>query len=162
MARRKGLGPPATSDGMSLVPERLRPYLAGVLGVVATGLGHLYLRRWLRGVGWLVLAFGITMAFVPQETLQAMSAGEAMSARADFYPTMAVQLAAAFDAFLLAYRENLGSVGVTADVDVPVVGDEDVSGDTVTCPNCGKDVDDDLGFCHWCTTEFASTGGESD
>ena len=146
---------------MSLVPERLRPYLAGVLGVVATGLGHLYLRRWLRGVGWLALAFGITVLFVPQESLQAMGAGEAMSDRTDFYPTMAVQLAAAFDAFLLAYRENLGSVGVGTDVDVPIVGEDDVEGDTVSCPNCGKEVDADLGFCHWCTTEFATPEAES-
>ena len=146
---------------MSLVPERLRPYLAGLLGVVATGLGHLYLRRWLRGVGWLVLAFGITMWFVPEESLRAMSAGESMTDRTDFYPTMAVQLAAAFDAFLLAYRENLGNAGVATDVDVPVVGDDDVEGDTVTCPNCGKDVDADLGFCHWCTTEFATPDADS-
>ncbi|KPN32002.1 hypothetical protein SY89_02759 [Halolamina pelagica] len=93
---------------MSLVPERLRPYLAGLLGTLATGFGHLYLRRWLRGFGWIALAFAATIAFVPDGTLQAISAGEAVANRAELYPAMAIQLIGAVDAFVLAYRENSG------------------------------------------------------
>jgi hypothetical protein len=142
---------------MSLVPERLRPYLAGLLGTIATGFGQFYLRRWLRGVGWLALAFAVTFAFVPEGTLMAMSSGEAIADSTALYPTMAVQFAGAFDAFLLAYRSRTGS-DVTPDVDVPVVSEENPG--MVTCPNCGKDVDADLEFCHWCTTEFASSDSE--
>ncbi|QKY19895.1 zinc ribbon domain-containing protein [Halolamina sp. CBA1230] len=149
---------------MALVPERLRPYLAGLLGTVATGFGQFYLRRWLRGFGWLALAFVVTVAFVPDGTLAAMGAGEAMADSSELFPTMAVQFAGAFDAFLLAYRNRdrnddaSPADRVPADVDVPVVSEDDP--DTVSCPNCGKEVDADLDFCHWCTTEFTSS--ESD
>ncbi|NHX35789.1 MULTISPECIES: DUF7575 domain-containing protein [Halolamina] len=143
---------------MSLVPERLRPYLAGVLGTLATGFGHFYLRRWLRGLGWIALAFAATVAFVPEGTLQTISAGEAVADRADLYPAMVVQLIGALDAFLLAYRENTGT-GVDPDIDVPIVSEGEAN--TVTCPNCGKEVDADLEFCHWCTTEFATADSDS-
>ncbi|GAB7012435.1 DUF7575 domain-containing protein [Halolamina salina] len=142
---------------MSLVPERLRPFLAGLLGTIATGFGQFYLRRWLRGVGWLALAFAVTFAFVPEGTLMAMSSGEAIADSTALYPTMAVQFAGAFDAFLLAYR-NRTDRDVTPDVDVPVVSEE--SPGMVTCPNCGKEVDADLEFCHWCTTEFPAADSE--
>jgi len=142
---------------MSLVPERLRPYVAGLLGTIATGFGQFYLRRWLRGVGWLALAFAVTFAFVPKGTLVSMSSGEAIADSTALYPTMAVQFAGAFDAFLLAYRSRTES-DVTPEIDVPVVSEENPG--MVTCPNCGKDVDADLEFCHWCTTEFASPESE--
>ena len=151
---------------MSLIPERLRPYLAGTLGIVAVGLGQLYLRRWLRGLGWLVLAFVVSELFVSPEAVQATAeavratmAGGTPAERAPLsaiYPMVSIQLAAALDAFLLAYRETTGSAGVDPDVDVPVVGDDGAAAETVSCPNCGKEVDADLGFCHWCTTEFAT------
>lgn len=43
------------------------------------------------------------------------------------------------------------------DLDVPVVSDDG----TITCPNCGKEVDADMEFCHWCTTEFATLNSDS-
>lgn len=140
---------------MSLIPERYRPYLAGLLGTLATGFGHLYLRRWLRGLGWIALAFAVTAAFVPEQTMEAMTTGGTVSDEADLYPTMAVQMAGAFDAFLLAYRET---TRVDPDLDVPVLSEDET---TVTCPNCGKEVDADLEFCHWCTTEFAAPESDS-
>ncbi|GAB7092910.1 zinc ribbon domain-containing protein [Halolamina litorea] len=148
---------------MSLIPERLRPYLAGLLGTLATGFGHLYLRRWLRGFGWIALAFGVTAAFVPDSALQSMAAGEAVSTQSALYPTMAVQLAGAFDAFLLAYRNRTDDA---TGAEGPVVADAtaDAEGSTpgtVACPNCGKEVDADLGFCHWCTTEFVTPDPDS-
>jgi predicted amidophosphoribosyltransferase len=24
----------------------------------------------------------------------------------------------------------------------------------MTCPNCGKELDEDIDFCHWCTTQL--------
>jgi len=143
---------------MSLIPERYRPYLAGLVGTLATGFGHLYLRRWLRGLGWIALAFAVTVAFVPEQTVEAMAAGESLSNQNSLYPTMVVQLAGAFDAFVLAYRENTGiDASGDIDLDVPVVADDG----TITCPNCGKEVDADMEFCHWCTTEFATPDSDS-
>jgi hypothetical protein len=140
---------------MSLVPARYRPYLAGLLGTVATGFGHLYLRRWLRGLGWIALAFAVTFAFVPEAALETMAAGETLTSQSEFYPPLIVQLAAALDAFLLAYRNDSGDDdGVAAHE--PTAADTETG--TVSCPNCGKEVDAELGFCHWCTTEFVTDG----
>ncbi|OYR79611.1 hypothetical protein DJ71_16250, partial [Halorubrum sp. E3] len=35
----------------------------------------------------------------------------------------------------------------------PAAADDGADGETleVTCPSCGKEVDADLDFCHWCT-----------
>ena len=133
---------------MSLVPERLRPYLAGLLGTLATGFGHLYLRRWLRGFGWIALAFAATIAFVPEGTLQAISAGEAVANQAELYPAMGIQLIGAVDAFVLAYRETSGA-DVDPEVDVPLVAENDAN--TVTCPNCGLAAHDrDASHCKAC------------
>jgi predicted amidophosphoribosyltransferase len=30
------------------------------------------------------------------------------------------------------------------------------------CPNCGKEIDPDIEFCHWCTTELQPTSDEGD
>lgn len=144
---------------MSLVPARYRPYLAGLFGTLATGFGHLYLRRWLRGAGWIALAFVVTMVFVPEQTMESMATGETLSDQTALYPTMIVQVTGALDAFFLA-RSASDDSGSSI-TDVPLVGD-DASADaspatdaaTVACPNCGKEVDAELEFCHWCTTEF--------
>lgn len=139
---------------MSLVPERYRPYLAGLFGTLVTGFGHLYLRRWLRGLGWIALAFAVTVAFVPIDqtpSLQTLLSGQ-QSMESAVYPAL-VQLIAAFDAFLLAYRERTAGEAAEA-----VVADPE--SETVACPVCGKEVDPELGFCHWCTTEFAVTESE--
>jgi len=138
---------------MSIVPERYRPYLAGLLGTLATGFGHLYLRHWLRGFGWIALAFAVTIAFVPETALETMAAGGALTSQSDFFPPMIVQLAAALDAFLLAYRSDTDDA---SNVDAPAPAATDTETGTVACPNCGKDVDPELGFCHWCTTEFTT------
>lgn len=146
---------------MSLIPERLRPYVAGLLGTIATGFGHFYLRRWLRGLGWIALAFAVTVAFVPLETLEAMGESGVVGEQADLYPAMIVQLAGAFDAFLLEFwsssSDESGDAPATAAVDADAA-----AADTVACPNCGKEVDADLDFCHWCTTEFVTPERDAD
>jgi hypothetical protein len=30
-----------------------------------------------------------------------------------------------------------------------------------TCPHCGKELDEDLEFCHWCTADLSGTGGDT-
>ena len=141
---------------MSLIPERLRPYVAGLLGTIATGFGHFYLRRWLRGLGWIALAVAVTVAFVPLESLETMGAAE----QTDLFPAAIVQLAGAFDAFLLSYWGSSSDDGEQA---APAAVDADAAAaDTVACPNCGKEVDADLGFCHWCTTEFVTPERDAD
>lgn len=145
---------------MALVPPRYRPYVAALLGMLVTGLGHLYLRRWLRAVAWIALAFAISVAFVPESTAVAVLSGEQVDP-ITLLPGLLVGLASALDAFRIARQERAqadrraatnevfsGAEQVTAE---PAA---DADGETIDCPACGKPVDPDLGFCHWCTTEF--------
>jgi predicted amidophosphoribosyltransferase len=37
----------------------------------------------------------------------------------------------------------------SADRRTSIVGD-----DSRTCPNCGKELEPDIDFCHWCTTQL--------
>lgn len=161
---------------MALVPDRFRPYFAALLGMLVTGLGQLYLRRWLRAFGWFALAFGVSLVFVPETAAADILAGETVDPIA-VLPGALVGVASAIDAFILARREVAAENGVNGDptgtADAPDVvpnagdvppadGDDEpleATGDQkVDCPACGKPVDPELGFCHWCTTEFA-TGG---
>lgn len=126
------------------------PYVAGFLGILATGLGHVYLRRWLRAFGWLALAVGVSILFVPDSAAVAVLEGGDVEP-IEVLPAVAVTAVSAIDAYLLARRSRTtaGSGAGAGDAEKP------------TCPYCGGDVEPDLGFCHWCTREFDVDGGGS-
>ena len=52
-----------------------RPWLAAFLGTLATGLGHFYLRRWKRGLGWFAAAVATSVLFVPPEAARTLLDG---------------------------------------------------------------------------------------
>jgi hypothetical protein len=127
---------------------RNNPLLAALLGTVVTGLGHLYLRRWLRAIGWLGVAVVATVLFVPESTISAVNSGT-LTDPLSVLPIILISAASALDAYLIA-RSKLQTDG-----------DRSTSTDGTTepdkspaCPACGKPFDPELGFCHWCTTEF--------
>ena len=118
-----------------------RPWLAAALSVAVSGLGHLYLRRWLRAVAWLGITAGAT-SLVPQTAVEAAVAGDAFDVVA-LSPVLFVGALCALDAYLIAqYERARARLEPTAD------------GESTHCPNCGGELEADLGFCHWCTTEF--------
>jgi hypothetical protein len=133
---------------MGRVSLRNNPLLAALLGTVVTGLGHLYLRRWLRALGWLGLTVAASVLFVPESTISALSSGTLTDPFA-ILPIVLISAASALDAYLIAkvrrqpdrFQTN-NTVGSTGTDESPA------------CPSCGKPVDPDLGFCHWCTAEF--------
>lgn len=161
--------------------SRKRPWLAAGLAVLYPGVGHVYLRAWLRALAWFGLAFLTATVVVPERVLQA---GEQGGARA-FYdafvaldpvtilPLLVVNALNAVDAYLTARRSNERSRSVLDRVvggglpsgdDDPAAGaggaGEDRSGvDAGSCPNCGRDLDGDIDFCPWCTTRL---GNEED
>lgn len=125
-----------------------RTGLAVVLAVLFPGLGHAYLRRWARALVWagafLVLA-GLTLPPLPtsgsvventRALIEATSAGATVA-------LSTVQLLNAVDAGLLAARG-------------PESEDDADSHDS--CPNCGKELDEDLNFCPWCTARLDERG----
>lgn len=132
---------------MARVSLRNNPLLAALLGTVVTGLGHVYLRRWLRAVGWLVVAISASVLFVPESTMSAINSGT-LSDPLSLLPVVLITAASALDAYLIA-RFGGRAHGSTDTASGSTNADE-----FPACPACGKPVDPDLGFCHWCTTEL--------
>lgn len=131
---------------------RGNPYLAGFLGLLVIGLGHVYLRRWLRALGWLAVGVAVSVAmtilFPPDPAATPLVDPTEIDPMA-LLPTIAVTSASAVDAYLLARRERASEAAGAAGA-----GTVEAGADDATCPYCGGDVDPELEFCHWCTREF--------
>lgn len=133
-----------------------RPWLAALLALAVTGLGHAYLRRWGRAFGWLALVYAALALFVPPEAVEVAAEGvrggsATLPSSVDplvFLPPLLVALGSVADAYLLARAERDEALRAAA------------GEGTVVCPNCGREVDEDLEFCQWCTTEFATPDEE--
>jgi len=126
---------------------RKRPWLAAILAFVYPGLGHVYLREWLRAVLWFGLVISTTTLLVDRAAMAPLDRGlslEALLAASRSVPLeasvalLAITMLSMADAFWMATREN-------AEAEV-------VEG--ASCPHCGKELEDDLDFCHWCTTRL--------
>jgi len=148
-----------------------RPWLAALLGTLATGLGHFYLRRWRRGLGWFLVAVVTSVFFVPADAARALLSGGGGDP-ATLFPMFVVGVASVADAYVLARLrqrearlqadetsaggtpEDRAAVSTTSGPAEPGAADD--SPTAGTCPNCGKDLDPDLDFCPWCTTRLES------
>lgn len=143
-----------------------RPWLAALLGTLATGLGHFYLRRWKRGLGWFAVAVAVSALFVPPEAARALLSGSGGDV-ATLAPLLAVGAASVADAYVLARmsqreargRDDDGAAATSEAGDGSTVVDDVTPGTTpgpagTECPECGKELDPDLDFCPWCTTRL--------
>ncbi|ESP87093.1 zinc ribbon domain-containing protein [Candidatus Halobonum tyrrellensis] len=128
--------------------SRKRPWLAALLAALATGFGHLYLRRWGRALAWVVLTVATTVLFVDPAAVEAAANGTVADPLA-FAPTLAVAAVSVVDAYLLARVNNAVARMVAARTTEPEAGSAPVA-----CPHCGRELDPDLEFCHWCTAEL--------
>ncbi|WP_148414357.1 zinc ribbon domain-containing protein [Haloferax sp. KTX1] len=144
-----------------------RPWLAAILGLILTGLGHLYLRRWRRAALWVLLTFAVSAVFVPPEAFDPLTGGatippsEFAAVLRELAPILAVSFASVLDAFFLGLRQAAEaqaqadrSAAEDADTDASTATVADPEADAVTCPECGREVDADIDFCHWCTTRL--------
>jgi hypothetical protein len=135
---------------------RNKPLLAALLGIAVTGLGHLYLRRWLRALSWMGVTVAASVLLVPDTTRSAISSGT-FNDSLMIFPVILISAVSALDAYLIARAKRLVArnrwVGTNEEMTPQEFGTEK-NGTTATCPGCGKSVDPDLSFCHWCTTEF--------
>ncbi|GGL32279.1 zinc ribbon domain-containing protein [Halarchaeum grantii] len=126
-----------------------RGVVAAALSVVYPGVGHLYLRAWLRAIGWVALSLVTSYVLVPDATLaayeQAIVAGNFGALGSVAVPleaavgVLVVRLCNVVDAYVLAVREATPSQ--TRDGEP-------------ACPACGRSLDTELDFCPWCTTEI--------
>jgi hypothetical protein len=137
-----------------------RPWVAVLLAVLYPGLGHLFLRLWGRALLWFVFIVTSTTLLVPDDVYPATVSVEAVVGAAQAIPLVVSLLVLALsalnvvDAYLMARRMD-GDDG-TDRMGLGAAGSGDDG--TRTCPNCGKDLDGDLDFCHWCTAELDSAG----
>ena len=126
---------------------RKRPWLAAVLAVIYPGLGHIYLRSWFRAILWFGAVLFTATVFIPDGAVQNIASVGDLFLVAEAIPleaALALLVVASFnviDAYWLAKQSNAAV-------------------DNVHCPYCGKVVDEDLAFCHWCTGEFQIESSE--
>lgn len=137
--------------------SRKRPWFAIILTMFVPGLGHVYLRLWGRAVLWIALtALGVVLA-VPRENWPSSLSPEAVIAPIRSLPFESVVLLSGVlalclvDVYLMALRRN----------ELIERSEQVAAGETPSrCPNCGKELDQDIDFCHWCTTEIGTDDGE--
>lgn len=135
--------------------SRKRPWFAALLAALVTGLGHLYLRRVYRAVGWLAVSLAVSLFFVdPAAVEKLMAGGVSRDVLVNVAPSVLVTGLSVIDAYLLARTQLVRSRS-------PVTGG-DADGDPPTCSHCGKDLDPDLEFCHWCTNPIDDLDRERD
>lgn len=125
--------------------QEKRPWLAALLALPVPGLGHAYLREWLRAALWFSLVLSVTWWLVPPEVYADVEfTAESILAASRNVPTQAnvavlfVTSLSMLDAYMMASAGNR----------------ERAIDEGRTCPHCGRELDDDLEFCHWCTSEI--------
>lgn len=133
--------------------SRTRALIAAALATVYPGLGHVYLRTWFRAFTWFALSLLTAAVVVPASVVTAYETGglTAVLEASRSLPT---------EAFLAILAVRVLNV-----VDAAWIGlqprDTARAADGPTCPNCGRDVDSDLDFCHWCTTRLEAAPEDS-
>jgi TM2 domain-containing membrane protein YozV len=125
---------------------RKRPLLAVVLAFIFPGLGHFYLRKWGRGLLWLGSLFGLSILFVVTGAIEPVTqlSMDGLSSAYQSRPTevtigsVVITTLNVVDAYWVAVNQNQ-----TKEIEAGT-----------TCPNCGKELDEDIDFCHWCTAQL--------
>jgi len=126
--------------------SRKRPWLAVLLTVFIPGLGHVYLRLWLRALAWLAIYLTATTFLLPDGATPDSLSVDALMTAGESVPlevaavVLGISLFCLVDAYMMTNHVNSR---LRAGGEAPA-----------TCPNCGKELDDDLTFCHWCTSEL--------
>lgn len=127
----------------------LRALAAAGLSLVFPGAGHALLRDWARAGLFASLFVAVTVFFVPMHLVSpGMSFGELSQ--------VVLEDTSEMTRFLLAFLVLFCSI----DAAFRAIGAPRGAGgadDERPCPNCGEPLDEDLTFCHWCTTRLEPT-----
>jgi len=140
------------SDQAAEDVPRKRAWLAVALTIVVPGLGHAYLRLWGRGLLWFLLVVGSVATLVP-EWFSATTFDELVSVVEGVSTPISLALfgiavLCVVDTYLMTSRLNERARREHGEASV------------TTCPECGRELDGDLDFCHWCTTELDDASTE--
>lgn len=125
-----------------------RSIVASLLAFVYPGLGHVYLRAWLRALAWFGLALVTAAMVIPESALTAFQSGGLSG------------LLEASQNFPLEVTLSLFVVRILNVIDAYLTGlqrttePEAEPESAGSCPECGRELDEDLDFCPWCTTRL--------
>lgn len=124
------------------------------LSFVLPGAGHAYIRDWIRAVLFAALFLTMISVILPLQDLSAVSSFSegvsvvnAETSQTDQFVISFIMLFAAIDAGFRAF-------GYPAAKATP--------SDSTNCPHCGRELDEDLEFCHWCTRRLDRSSIESE
>ena len=129
-----------------------RSLIASALAFVYPGLGHVYLRAWIRAIAWFGLALVTAAMVVPESALTAFRTGglSGLLEASQNFPIevtlslFVVRILNVIDAYLTGLRHS----------SQPEAEAEATETSAGTCPECGRELDQDLDFCPWCTTRL--------
>lgn len=134
-----------------------RGVIAAILGFLYPGLGHVYLRKWVRALSWFVLALATAALVVPEsafDAFQAEGVDGLMAASENFglevtLSLLTIRVLNVVDAYVVAVREAAASAA--EQVQASDASGAAAAAEPAECPECGKDLDQELDFCPWCT-----------
>lgn len=132
----------------------IRAISAAILSIIMPGAGHVLLRDWAR-----VILFGGLYVlgvyfFVPIEPLMAAESMGAMMETMETETSMVNQFFLMFIVLFATVDSTFRALGLPPT--------SSGNNDGPTCPACGKELDKDLSFCHWCTTRLEAPEEDSD
>ncbi|MDF9745682.1 zinc ribbon domain-containing protein [Natrinema salsiterrestre] len=138
----------------------LRALLAAGLSVIMPGAGHVLVRDWLRAALFAGLFLSASALFLPIEQLAA--AGPITSVdEITAYADVMSEETDSMTQFLLSFIALFAAIDATfRALGYPPSGADTTDGPT--CPECGKEIDEDLAFCHWCTTRLESEASDEE
>lgn len=131
----------------------IRVLAAAGLSLVFPGAGHAYLKDWIRALLFAGMFISAVLIFLPTSELAAAETmGEATDlivSETDTISQFALSFVVIFAVMDAALRASGLSPNGSAGSDGP------------SCPHCGKELDEDLEFCHWCTTKLDQPNEEA-
>ena len=126
---------------------RKRPWLAALLAFVYPGLGHVYLREWLRAVLWFGLVFSTTALLLGNSVMAPLDDGITVDGLVTVSQNVPLEASLALFAITVLSMADAFWMATRGNTEAEVV-------EGMQCPNCGKELEGDLDFCHWCTTRL--------
>ena len=142
-------------DGVSYGYARMtwiRALAAAVLSLFLPGAGHALIRDWMRALLF-ASVFTLTVALIlPVEEL--FGAGS-LSGAMDI-----ISSEPALSQFLLSFMLLFAALDAGFRAMALPVGPN--AADGPVCPHCGRELDVELEFCHWCTTRIEYHDPESE
>ena len=133
----------------------IRALAAAGLSIILPGAGHALLRDWARAAIFAGLFISASVIFLPHDQLLTAASNGAYGefpAILEAETSILEQFTLSFLALFAAIDAGFQALGLTQG---PTTDDGAAS-----CPHCGKGLDEDLTFCHWCTTPLQSEDDE--